>query len=73
MSIDFDIIFKSLCTCSLEMEDTSQYILHCHHFPHHRIDFMNSVNSFINFESLSGNNKKDVFLYGNFRFDENKK
>ena len=34
---------------------------------------MNSANLvFDNCESLSDNNKKDVLLYGNSRFDENK-
>ena len=32
------------CSCSLEIEDTSHYLLHCHHFSNHRIDLMNSVN-----------------------------
>ena len=42
-------------------------------FSHHRIDLMNSVNSVLsNFESLSDNNKKDVILYGDSRFDGNK-
>ena len=33
-----------LYSCSLEIEDTSHYLLHCHHFSHHRIDLMNSIN-----------------------------
>ena len=62
-----------LCSSSLKIEDTSHYLLHCHHCSHHRIDLMNSVNSvFDNFGSLSGNNNKDVLLYNDSRFDENK-
>ena len=34
-----------LCSCSLEIEDTSHYLLHCHHFSQYRIDLMNSVKS----------------------------
>ena len=48
-------------------------LLHCHHFTHHCIGLMNTVSSeFDNFVSLSGNNKKDVLLCSDSRFDENK-
>ena len=48
-----------LCSCSLEIEDTSHYPLQCHHFYHQRIDYMSSVKSiYDNFESMSDNNKK---------------
>ena len=34
---------------------------------------MNSINSVVqNFEFMSENNKKDLFLFGDLRFDENK-
>ena len=59
-----------LCSCSLEIEDTSHYLLHCHHFSQYRIDLMNSVKSILeNFESLSNNVKKDILLYGDSRLD----
>ena len=62
-----------LCSWSLEIEDTSHYLLHCHHFSNHRIDLMNSVNLIIsNFKSMNDNIKKDILLYGDSRFDENK-
>ena len=64
---------NSLCSCSLEIEDTAHYLLHCHHFSQHRIDLMNSAKSVLeNFESLSDNVKKDIFLYGDSRLDGNK-
>ena len=54
------------------MEDTSHYLPHCHNFTHHPTDLINIGKSvFDKFESLSGNNKKDVPLYGDTRFDEN--
>ena len=31
------------CSCSLEIDDTSHYLLYCYHFSHHRVDPMNSV------------------------------
>ena len=61
------------CSCSLEIEDTSHYLLHCHHFSQNRIDLVNSVKLILeNFESLSDNIKKDILLYGDSRLDGNK-
>ena len=52
-----------LCSCSLEIEDTSHYVLHCHHFSQYHIDLMNRVKSILeNFESLSDNVKKNILL-----------
>ena len=71
---NFEDCLNPLCSCSLETEDTSHYILHCHHFSHHRVVLMNSVKSICdNFDSMSDNVKKDLLLYGDSRFDENKK
>ena len=62
-----------LCSCSLEIEDTTHYLLHYQRFSNHRYDFMNSVKSIIpNFESLTDNNRMDILLYGDSRFDKNK-
>ena len=56
----------------MNIEDTSHYLLHCHHFSPHRIDLMNSVKSiYRNFDSLSDNNKKDVLLFGDPSSDRN--
>ena len=62
-----------LCTCSLETENNSHYLLHCHYFSQHRLDLMNSVKSVINnFESFSDNDKIQILLYGDSRLDINK-
>ena len=62
-----------LCSCSLEFEDASHYLLHCHHFSQYCIDLMNSVKSILeNFESFSDNVKKDRLLYGDSLLDGNK-
>ena len=62
-----------LCSCSLEIGDTSYYLLHCHHFFQYRIDLMNSAKSILeNFESLSDNVKKYMLLYGDSRLGGNK-
>ena len=70
---NFPDCLNPLCSCSLEIEDTLHYLLHCRHFSHHRVALMNSVKSISgNFDSMSGNVKEDLLLYGNSRFDENK-
>ena len=57
----------------MEIEDTSHYLLHCHHFSQYRIDLMNSIKSILeNFETLSDNVKKYIILYGDSRLDGNK-
>ena len=76
MNISLDIIFKTLnplCLCSLEIEDTIHYLLHCQYFSEHCINLINSVNSVSdNFESFSDNDKRDILLYGDTRFNTNK-
>ena len=71
---NFQDCLNPLCSCSLEIEDTTHYLLHSRHFSTQRDNLMNSVKSvFQNFEFLSENNKKDLLLFGDSRFDENKK
>ena len=40
---NFQDCVNPLCSGSLEIEDTSHYLLHCQHFSLYRIDLMNSV------------------------------
>ena len=62
-----------LVSCSLEIEDTTHYLVQCQHFSNYLYDLMNSVKSIIpNFESLTHNNGIDILLCGDSRFDENK-
>ena len=42
---NFQDCLNPLCSCSLEIDDTSNYLLHCHHFSQPRVDLMNSVKS----------------------------
>ena len=59
---NFQDCVNPLCSCSLNTENTEHFLLHCHHFNHHRIDLMNSVNSVLNdFESFSDIDKKKFF------------
>ena len=70
---NFQDCLNPLCSCSLEIEDTSHYLLHCQHFSNHCYDLMSSVKSIIsNFESLLNNDKINILLYGDSQFDENK-
>ena len=57
----------------MDPEDTSHYLLHCHHFTFNRINLMNSVKSICNnFESMTDNKKTTLLFYGDSRFGENK-
>ena len=65
---NFQECINPLCSCGLETENTSHYLLYYHHFSQNRINLMNSVNSvFENFDILSDNIKTDVLLYGDPR------
>ena len=62
---NFQDCLNPLCFCSLEIKDTTHYLLQSQHFSNHRYDLRNSVKSNIpNFESLTGNNRIDILLYG---------
>ena len=70
---NFQESLNPFCSCSWEIEDTIHYLLHCHHFSEHRINLINSVKSVsANFECLSDNDKRDILLYGDSRFDRDK-
>ena len=57
----------------LYVRDRRYSISHCHHFSHHCVDLMNSVKPVCdNFESMPDNVKKDLLLFDDSTFDENK-
>ena len=67
----FQDCLNPLCSCNLEVEDTTHYLLHYQHFSNHRYGLMNSVKTIIpNFESLIDNVRVDILLYADSRFDE---
>ena len=71
---NFQDCLNPLCSCSLEIEDTSHYRLHCHHFSRHRAGLMSSVKSISDhFESMSVNVKENLLLHDDSQFDENNK
>ena len=70
---NFQDCLNPLCSGSLGIEATSHYLLHFHHFSHHRVDLISSVKSIYgHFGSMPDNVKEDLLLYGDSRFDENK-
>ena len=70
---NFQDCLNPLCSCSLEIEDTSHYFLYCHHFSNYRAVLLNSVKAICdNFESMPDNAKEDLLLCGGLQFDENK-
>ena len=63
----------SLCTCSLEVESTSRFLLHCLHYNDICTTLLNElklVNE--NILKLSGNKLINLLLYGDPQFDSNK-
>ena len=70
---NFQNCLNPLCSYSLEIGDTSHYLLHFHHFSHQRIDLMNNVKSVCDdFDSMPDNIKKDLLLFGDSWFDAKK-
>ena len=68
---NFQDYTNPLCSCILEIEDGSHYLLHYHHFYHQWIDLMSSIKSGGN-NVASDNNKQNALLYRDYRFGENK-
>ena len=59
----FQECLNLLYKCSLETQNTSNYLLHCHHDTPFRTDLMNSVKTFfVEFESLAGCKKVETPL-----------
>ena len=55
---NFQDCLNPLCSCCFVIEDTSHYLLHCHHFSHHCVAVMNRVKSICdNFDS------KEIYFY----------
>ena len=70
---NFKDCINPLCSCSLEVENTLHFFLHCHHYSTFRMGLMNKVNQIDeNFSYLSDDNKVSLLLYGDSRFDDNK-
>ena len=69
---NFQECLNPLCSCSLETENTSHYLLHYHHNFPFRTDLTNSVKTFVvDFESLLDSKKVEILYYGDSWCDDN--
>ena len=70
---NFQDCLNPLCLCSLEIQNTSHYLLRCQYYSEHRINLINNVKSISDdFQSFSDNVQRDILLYGYSQFDTNK-
>ena len=65
---NFQNCIKPLCSCSLEIESTSHFLLHCHHYTNICLTLLNSI------AEITGNtfNITDEFLVNLLLFDSQK-
>ena len=69
---NFKDCLNPLCSCSLKVEKTLHFFLQCHHYSTFHMCLMNKVNQIDeNFSHLSDDNKVNLLLYGDSRFDDN--
>ena len=69
---NFQNCINPLCTCSLEVESTSHFFLHCLHYNDIRATRLNELKSVDeNILKLSGNKLINLLLYGDRQFDSN--
>ena len=70
---NFQNCINPLRTCSLEVESTSHFFLHCLHYNDIRETLLNELKSVDeNILKLSGNKLINLLLYGDSKFDSNK-
>lgn len=76
MNADLDNLqecMNPLYSCSLEIENTSHYLLQYHHFTLHCNGLMNSVKLVCDsIESMTDENKLALFLFGDLFVGDNK-
>ena len=65
---NFQECLNALCSCGTETGNSSHY--HCHYNIPFRIDFTNSVKTFVvDFESLPGSKNVEILLYWDCRWE----
>ena len=68
---NFNDCINPLCTCSLDIESTVHYFLHCNYYNSARISLLNDLNSVDRtLLDLSGLSLVNVLLYGGPQFDD---
>ena len=69
---NFQNCINPLCTCSLEVESTAHFFLHCHHYHNIRAKLLNSLEVIdTNLLKLSEEQLTKVLLYGFSQLDQN--
>ena len=69
---NFQNCINPLCTCSLEVESTAHFFLHCHHYHNIRAKFLNSLEVIdTNLLKLSEKQLTKVLLYSFSQLDQN--
>ena len=68
---NFESCLNPLCTCSLEVESTTHFFLHCHHFNAIRIALNNSLKGIDNdILKLSDSSLTKVILFGDSKYSD---
>ena len=68
---NFENCLNPLCTCSLEVESTTHFFLHCHHFNAIRITLNNSLKAIDkDILKLSDSSLTKVILYGDSKYSD---
>ena len=63
----FQSCINLLCSCSYELESTTHFLLHCHHFSNIRSNLLNRINEVLG----SNNNLSDCTLVKVLFLDQN--
>ena len=68
-SHNFEDCINPLCSCSLEVESTVHFFLHCHNFVNIRNTLLNKLNSIsCDISNCSDGSLTKLILYGNPKF-----
>ena len=68
---NFENCLNPLCTCSLEVESTTNFFLHCHYFNAIRITLNNSLKAIDkDILKLSDSSLTKVILYGDSKYTD---
>ena len=68
---NFETCINLLCSCSLEIESTSHFLLHCHHYTNIRVTLLNSISEIIgNTFNINDECLVNLLLFGSQKYTE---
>ena len=71
---NFQSCINPLCNCSIPIESTTHFLLHCHHFPNIYSTLLNSINedlgSLTNLSDLSDSGFIKLLLFGDQNYTQ---